>query len=518
MRVLSIAVVGSGVAGSVLARILARQGHQVFLFERGAHPRFALGESSTPLAAICLERLADRYDLADLRWLAAYGRWTRHLPELRRGLKRGFSFYAHRPGQPYRNDERNSHRLLVAASPADELADAHWLRADVDRHLVERASDEGVEYVDRIELEAPRRTSRGFRLQGVRLGRRMEVETDILLDASGRGGFLARHLPVPAHPTPRPLRTSLTFGHFENVTAFDEVAEAGGARLPTGPYPDERAAVHHLLDEGWMYVLPFDHGVVSAGFVVEQQADGRRARSTDGAAEWRRLLDRYPTLRAQFADARPARPVERVECLQHRLSRVAGGGWAVLPHGYSFLSPMFSTGIAWSLLGVERLTRTLETGTPSFDRYASLLEREADHMERLITGAYALRRRFDRFAAYSLLYFVAASYMEAAQRLCPEPPAADAWAGEGFLGATDATLCEAIAWAGWAAFDPEVSDPAFRAALCERLGPRDVAGLTEPNRNRAYPVVFDPLIAHADRLGLTESYVRANLDRLRGAA
>ena len=33
------------------------------LIERGRHPRFAIGESSTPLANLLLEELADRYDL-----------------------------------------------------------------------------------------------------------------------------------------------------------------------------------------------------------------------------------------------------------------------------------------------------------------------------------------------------------------------------------------------------------------------------------------------------------------------
>src|SRR6266496_2320511 len=98
--------------------------------------RFALGESSTPLAAICLERLAARYGLADLDALAAHGRWLRSLPDLRRGLKRGFTFYGHRPDETWRNGDDNGRRLLVAASPADEVADSHWLRSDVDAHLL----------------------------------------------------------------------------------------------------------------------------------------------------------------------------------------------------------------------------------------------------------------------------------------------------------------------------------------------------------------------------------------------
>ena len=78
-------------------------GRQVVLIERDKHPRFALGESSTPLAALSLERLAKRYNLPDLADLASYGRWLERFPEVRRGLKRGFSFYNHTPGGVYQN-------------------------------------------------------------------------------------------------------------------------------------------------------------------------------------------------------------------------------------------------------------------------------------------------------------------------------------------------------------------------------------------------------------------------------
>ncbi|MFQ5691013.1 MAG: NAD(P)/FAD-dependent oxidoreductase, partial [Gemmatimonadota bacterium] len=169
-RPLKVAVVGSGFAGSLLARILNRQGHRVHLLERARHPRFALGESSTPLTALCLERLAAHYGLEDLSWLAEYGRWERHPGGLRHGLKRGFTFYAHTPGEPYRNGPRNENRLLVAASPSDEVADGHWLRADVDAYMVERAAAEGVEYLDGVELAGVERRDDGFRLTGTRAG------------------------------------------------------------------------------------------------------------------------------------------------------------------------------------------------------------------------------------------------------------------------------------------------------------------------------------------------------------
>src|SRR3954469_21835687 len=147
-----VAIVGSGFAGSLLARILAVQGHDVLLLERGTHPRFAIGESSTPLANLTLERLARRYGLDDCYDLAAHGRWVARFPELRRGLKRGFTFYRHHASRPFEDRGLKSERLLVAASPDAAVADTHWLRSDVDHHFVLAAIAAGVEYRDRCAV------------------------------------------------------------------------------------------------------------------------------------------------------------------------------------------------------------------------------------------------------------------------------------------------------------------------------------------------------------------------------
>lgn len=500
-----IAIVGSGFAGSILARILVIQGHQVQLLDRQRHPRFALGESSTPLAAICLERLAARYGLADLHALAAWGRWKERLPHLRRGLKRGFTFYGHSPSRPYANSVCNERRLLVAASPNDAIADCHWLREDVDHHLVLEAGRAGVEVLEEVDLHGVEQRN-GWRLTGSHHGKAVRFEADLLIDASGPGGFLARHLPIERLETEP--HTTLVFGHFEGISDFAEVA--GGAALPEGPYPDEQAAVHHILEEGWMYVLPFDHGTVSAGFVI---ADGRTrtalASQTPDQA-WELLLARYPTLEVQFAPASPARPIGKIPRLQHRLAQAAGDRWALLPHAFCFLSPLFSTGIAWSLLAVERLALLLERGPEGLQRYGDLLGLEADHLQKLVAGAYATMGNFDRFAAGSLLYFAAASFAEASQRLLPGPT--DGWAWSGFLGSTDPVVREML--------DRVLAilqEPGFEEKIRQIIAPRNLAGLADPARNRVYPVDLEPLVENAGLLGLTQEEVRREIPRLRGA-
>jgi FADH2 O2-dependent halogenase len=518
-----IAIIGSGFAGSILARILQLQGHRVLLLERSRHPRFALGESSTPLAAICLERLAGRYGLEDLYALAAWGRWTQRLPHLRRGLKRGFTFYGHQPGLPFTNGPTNERRLLVAASPSDDVADAHWLRSDVDHHLVLQAAEKGVEILEEAELEGLEASPGGWRVSGRHQRRTLRFKSDLLIDASGSGGFLARQLRIGSVPTA--LRTSLVFGHFDGTGDFMEIAAAGGAAFSAGPYRDEKAAIHHVLQEGWMYVLPFDHGTVSAGFVVSDAGARKELTSLSPDRAWAQLLNRYPTLRDQFGPARPAHPVGKIACLQHRFARAAGERWVLLPHACCFLSPLFSTGIAWSLLAVERLGLLFEPDGAAaiprgIDRYGDLLLQEADQLQRLLAGAYAAMRDFDLFVAYSFLYFAAASFAEASQRLLPEP--AEGWAWQGFLGSTDVTM-NAVMDGTLAALHripanriTAASRRRFEEEVRRAIAPRNLAGLAESKRNRLYPLDLERLMESAGLLGLTVEQIRHQLPRLRG--
>ena len=61
---------------------------------------------------------------------------------------------------------------------------------------------------------------------------------------------------------------ALVFSHFDDVPLMKDIVPG----LPEGPYPDDWAAVHHVIDEGWMYSLRFDHGTTSAGFLLTPRA------------------------------------------------------------------------------------------------------------------------------------------------------------------------------------------------------------------------------------------------------
>ena len=117
-----VAIVGSGFAGSLLALVLRQRGLNVTLLERGRHPRFAIGESSTPLAGLLIEEIADRYELPRLRPFSKWGTWQASYPDVACGLKRGFSFFRHEATRAFADDRTHAAQLLVAASPHDAIA------------------------------------------------------------------------------------------------------------------------------------------------------------------------------------------------------------------------------------------------------------------------------------------------------------------------------------------------------------------------------------------------------------
>jgi FADH2 O2-dependent halogenase len=522
-----IAIVGSGFSGSLMARVLAVLGYDVVLLERGTHPRFAIGESTTPLANLSLERLGVRYGLADCYRMAAHGRWIQHLQHIRRGLKRGFTFYRHHPGETFADRGLESERLLVAASPNDAVSDTHWLRSDVDHHFVRQAIDAGVDYRDRTELTAARFESDGARLSGTREGSALELDAAFVIDASGPGGFLARQLAISSGLKRTHTRSGLVFSHFTGVGSVP-----GRVRgLPAGPYPDDWAAVHHVIDEGWMYSLQFDDGVTSAGFALTPRGIAELGATSDAGRLWAALLERYPTIGAVFANAKPVMPIRFVPAIQHRLTRAAGERWAMLPHAYAFVDPLFSTGIAWSLRAIERLARTFEghaaTGSvpngEELDRYASMLTIEADQIDHMVAAAYESMAHFDLFAAHAMLYFATVSFSEVKQRVAPSEDVE--W--NGFLGVGDAVL-EPLPRESFRRLlditqrQGETGSAEARRRYIEwaaaAIAPRNVAGLADPARNNLYPVDLDVLIERHSLLGMSRDQLVAALPALRGMA
>lgn len=513
-----VAVVGSGFAGSLTAMGLRRMGRSVVLLERGRHPRFAIGESSTPLANLLLEELCDRYDLPSVRSLSKWGTWGRDHPRIGCGLKRGFSFFHHAAGKPFADDDGHARQLLVAASPHDEIADTHWYRPDFDAYLVGEARRFGTEYLDETSLTAMVEGEGGVVLEGARHGGRLEVRARFLVDAGGPRGFLHRLL---GHDDP-PLRwlppTEALYAHFEGVDRWETVAMPS---VEAAPFPIDDAALHHVFSGGWVWVLRFANGLTSAGAALTAPL-AAEVRAAEGAPAWTRLVERFPSLHAQFAHARPATPFTHAPRLAFRSHHLTGPSWALLPSAAGVIDPLLSTGFPLTLLGVHRLLGLLERypqGVPeaALAEYAAASTRELDATERLVAALYASMGDFTLFKRLALLYFTAASFSETVRRLGYGARA------RGFLLCDDERFgAELAACTGAALAGPRgVGREALLARIDRAIEPFDVAGLGDRSRRDWYPVRADDLVASAPKVGATRAEIDGLLERcglLRGQA
>jgi tetracycline 7-halogenase / FADH2 O2-dependent halogenase len=464
-----VAIAGSGFAGSLLAMIARRLGRSVILLEKRSHPRFAIGESSTPLANLLLEELARRYDLPAVLPLCKWGAWQRSYPKIACGLKRGFTFYHHQLGKRWGPHPERANELLVAASPHDEIADTHWYRADFDQFLVEEAQRMGAEYRDHISLTA-------FR-DGQVSGEGIDVRAKLVVDASGPRGFLNRVLNLGNEQFATMPATDALFAHFTNVARWKS--------YDAPPYPVEDAAVHHVFPGGWIWILHFNNGVTSAGVAATREVSLKYG-FADGVKGWERLLRDLPSVRDLFDQARSTMDLQFVPNLAWRSQRAAGDGWALLPSAAGFVDPLLSTGFPLTLLGVQRLAKLLEEGA-DLNEYQEQTFSEVQLAATLVGRLYQRMGSFADFVKDSMLYFAAASFSESARRLNRRALA------PGFL---------------------SVLQPLdLNADVCKTIEPFNVAGLFDPTARNWYPVRAEDLLANCWKLGVAKCDVEQMLRR-----
>lgn len=411
-----VVVMGAGFGGALMAAILRRSGLGVALVERGQHPRFALGESSTPTASAALARLASRYDLPALLPFVEYGSWLRDYPHVRRGLKRGFSYFQHTDHAPFVPSSDHGNFLMVAANPDTERADTHWLRSDFDHFITTLAQSVGVDYFDHANL-IPAMANGQWVLEGKRLERDLTLSAEFLVDATGDGRATMQALGLRDTSSGMRTNTRVIYSHFEKVLTWQNLLCANGHDDVAVPFPCDAAALHHVFDGGWMWVLRFDHGVTSAGFNLN--LDRFPASTGSGAeSEWRDLLSRFPSINEQFANAELTMPMRALPRAQRRVSAAAGPNWAMLPTTAGIVDALFSTGNAHTLSGIERLA-TILIETRSSNRretwlaeYSRALLAEISWMDTVVAGCYRTFSQFDFFTIFSMLYFVAATFTE----------------------------------------------------------------------------------------------------------
>lgn len=410
-------VVGSGFSGSLLAWILQKQGKDTLLIDQSTHPRFAIGESSTPTADFLIRHLAERWGLRELAPLASFGPWQSHYPDLVCGKKRGFAYYSHTAGNSFTDDDLHANSLLVAASSDDARSDTHWLRSDVDHWLFRQAVNSGTTGLEGTSIRNATFDPVASKWQCT-LANGDAQETRIrfrwLIDATGGSPGLRDWTGVRPNSDWMRTRTGAIFGHFRGVEDFAIQTPSYQEDLQNLFCGDD-SAQHHVLEKGWLWALRFCNGVTSLGFVLPEGCWPTSLTAEERTTSWRTLVARYPTIERMLCSSEIVAPESGLGFMR-RLSRcnssAMGKGWISLPNAYGFVDPLHSSGIAHSLSGVARIAEAFggyERCTRNLlNAYAEDVHEELAWIDTFVALCYQGLPSFNNFVALASYYFVSA--------------------------------------------------------------------------------------------------------------
>ncbi|MBB5912204.1 FADH2 O2-dependent halogenase [Nocardia transvalensis] len=387
-----VAVVGGGIGGAALAAVLARHGVRVVIIEAGGHPRFAIGESTVPETIMGLRNLARRYDVPELENLSSHGLLRRYVSAAS-GVKRNFSFAYHREGEPFRPAECTQYPTWGPPIGPD----SHFFRQDVDAYVYQvalRYGATGMTYrpvtgVDFDDAGATVSTADGA-----------EIRVRYVVDAGGMRSVLGEALDLRTEP-PYRTRSRTIFTHFTGVEPFDRIA--GPRRRHGMPSPFSQGTLHHLFEGGWMWVIPFDNHLDTTSRLCSVGINldiDRYPRPADESAEdefWAHVR-RFPDLHRQLRDARPVRPYTASNRNQFASRQLVGDRWCLLPHASDFIDPLFSSGLAVTVMALNALGHRLIDAVRDDDFSPERFE----YVETWVKRSFAY---YDDLVAYSYVAF-----------------------------------------------------------------------------------------------------------------
>ncbi|MBL8817547.1 MAG: tryptophan 7-halogenase [Planctomyces sp.] len=398
---------------------LVRQGIPVVLIDRATHPRFAIGESTTPLGDSTLQRIARRYGLDFLLPLTQYGAWKNTYPHLMCGRKRGFTYFDQTTGFDLTESDFRSRRMLSSASESNAVSDTQWLRSDVDQFFFEHADRLGVQCLQGCDYQFFQ-TDSGWKVKGTSEGTDFQFEASFLIDATGAGGGVLRELKIPYQTEILRTNSRSIFGHFSGAKSCETLLTDSGIQCDGFPFACDDAAVHQVLRDGWMWQIRFDDDSLSAGFVLDARSGATNDLLLSPQREWDMRIAASPFLKRQFWNAELIR-MPRL-CATSRIQRLttqaAGSNWATLANTAGFIDALHSTGIAHTLFTVERLADILgrddgeQLRTQRLNGYSEQLIQEIRHVDLLVEGCYAALPCFDLWCDWAMLYLSAATSME----------------------------------------------------------------------------------------------------------
>ena len=346
-----VAIIGSGIAGSTLGAILARQGVSVVMFEATSHPKFAIGESMILETSETLRAMAEFYDVPELAFFSSENYFA-HIGTSH-GVKRHFS-YLHHDKYQFPNAEKTLQAVIPKQPYGHEL---HLHRQDSDYFLMTVAIRYGVTVMQKTAVKQVKCQTDGVQIETTQ---DQTFIANYVVDAGGFCSILAQQFQL-RHDNLQTHSRAL-FTHMVDVPCYHKVADSKDAYGV--PFPFSEGTLHHLFEGGWLWVIPFDNHkkstnpLCSVGLMLDPRVHPCRD-TISPEAEFYALIKSFPGICGQFRTAKSVRPWVRTGRLQYASKQVVGDRFCLLGHAAGFIDPLFSKGLYSSLHAVSVLANLL---------------------------------------------------------------------------------------------------------------------------------------------------------------
>ena len=302
-----IVIIGAGPSGSVAAGYLEKQNVSILVLEKQQFPRFTIGESLIP-------RCMDNFEEAGFLEILNAQRFQK---------KYGARFI--------KNDE-------IAEFDFSKKFGTGWNwtwqvpRADFDKVLTDDLQSREVEI--RFETEVISLSLRDdlWKIKTLdKNGKEAEISCKFIIDSSGNGRVLARHLELEAPPK--------IYDHSSIFTHIEETSRPQGLE-------GEQITFEVLNTKTWFWYIPFSNGFSSIGFVGPNswldQFQGNKEEA------FKRMLEETDYYQGRFNDYHFKFEPVRINNISRNVKYIHGKGFALTGNSAEFLDPVFSSGVAFA--------------------------------------------------------------------------------------------------------------------------------------------------------------------------